>query len=147
MSIVPDCLVLKIEEYDYLNVIDTTLYILYDQKEENYVIRGKRKNCKNNHDESSTCKTNYESCTYSFICKNKIDLQFFISFVICKSSLITFVLYNYDNLFVDSNNITYEYLKDIESSNNELAGYDNQKYNEGVLNNLLGMVKSIHNVF
>ena len=40
---VPDCLVLKIEEYDSETYeLDTTIFLLYDKKEHQYVIRGKR---------------------------------------------------------------------------------------------------------
>ena len=42
-DIVPDCLVLKIEEYDIeTKNLDTTLYVLYDVNNNHYVLRGKR---------------------------------------------------------------------------------------------------------
>ena len=37
-----DCLVLKIEEYDIDNKnLDTTLFVIYDKKEHQFIIRGK----------------------------------------------------------------------------------------------------------
>ena len=57
----PDCLVLKLEEVERdTNNIDTILYIIYDKKNNNYLIRGERK---------STAKS--QSCNYSFNCDCK----------------------------------------------------------------------------
>ena len=41
---VPDCLVLKIEEYDIETYeLDTTIFVLYDKKEHQYVMVTKKK--------------------------------------------------------------------------------------------------------
>ena len=52
-----DCLVLKIQEY-VDNDLDTTLYILYDIKEEVYLLKGKR----------AFINEKVESIPYSFYC-------------------------------------------------------------------------------
>ena len=131
---VPDCLVLKIEEYDSETYeLDTTIFVLYDKKEHHYVIRGHRRNTKNS-----------DSCTYSFVCEFAKDLADFISFVICKENLWTYVLYNYDNLPYDSNDITYDFLTDV-SPVYELSGYNNQKYSRSKLLQNLRMLRNVFN--
>jgi hypothetical protein len=133
-TILTDCLVLKIEERDAdSGELDTTVYIIYDKKEHNYVIRGQRSPLKYS-----------DSCTYSFVCKDYRDLADFLSFVICKKNLWTYVLYNYDNLPYDSNDITYEFLSEYESSVYELTGYNNETC---IRKNLCKILRMLRNVF
>jgi hypothetical protein len=136
-TIVTDCLVLKIEERDKVTgQLDTTIYIIYDKKDHNYVVRGKHNDCKN-----------IEACTYSFVCNYAIDLVDFLSFVMCKKNRWTYVLYNYDNLPYDSNDITYEFLKEDESNVYELTGYNNVKYNRKNLSTILRMLRNVFNYY
>jgi len=136
-TIVTDCLVLKIEERDqYSDSLDTTIYVIYDKRDHNYVVRGKRR-----------ATENADSCTYSFVCYYAEDLADFLSFVMCQSSLWTYVLYNYDNLSYDSNNITYEFLNECESNVYELAGYNNLKYSRKRLCKTLRMLRNVFNYY
>ena len=134
---VSDSLVLKIEERNPLSgELDTTVYIIYDKKEHNYVVRGKR-----------SVINNIGACTYSFVCKDHVDLADFLSFVICKKNWWTYVLYNYDNLSYDSNNITYEFLKENESNVYELTGYDCENYSQKRLCRTLRMLRNVFNYY
>ena len=134
---VTDCLVLKIEERNSISEnLDTTVYIIYDKKEHNYVIRGKR-----------NIINNIGACTYSFVCKDHRDLADFLSFVICKKNLWSYVLYNYDNLSYDSNDITYEFLKEYESNVYELTGYDCEDYSRKRLCSILIMLRNVFNYY
>ena len=134
---VSDCLVLKIEERDSDNgELDMTVYIIYDKKDRNYVVRGKR-----------SVINNTDACTYSFVCKDHIDLADFLSFVICKKNLWTYVLYNYDNLSYDSNDITYEFLKENESNVYELTGYNFENYSRKRLCTTLRMLRNVFNYY
>jgi len=134
---VSDSLVLKIEERNPKSgELDTTVYIIYDKKEHNYVVRGKR-----------SVINNIGACTYSFVCKDHIDLADFLSFVICKKNWWTYVLYNYDNLSYDSNNITYEFLKENESNVYELTGYDCENYSQKRLCRILRMLRNVFNYY
>ena len=136
-TVVTDCLVLKIEERDAVTEkLDTTVYVMYDKKDHNYVVRGKRSDCKN-----------IEACTYSFVCYDVKDLADFLSFVMCKSSLWTYVLYNYDNLSYDSNDITYEFLNECESNVYELCGYNNEIYKRKSLCKILRMLRNVFNYY
>jgi hypothetical protein len=126
---VPDCLVLKIND----SKSNTTIFVLYDTKEHQYVIRGKR--------QKTEKYKNY--CDYSFVCNCAEDLADFLEFVIYKKNLWTYILYNYDNLPYDSNDITYDFLSDV-SPVYELSGYKQQKYNK---NTLLSNLKMLRNVF
>ena len=133
----PDCLVLKIEEHDVeTKELDTTLYILYDKKYHNYVIRGRRR-----------VTPNHQSCEYSFVCEDVHKLHIFITFVISKKNLWTYVLYNYDNLPVESDEITFEFLYDYDHSDYELAAYDKISYRKRELMDVLRMLRNVFNYY
>ena len=132
----PDCLVLKIEEYDIDNEkLDTTLFIIYDKKQHKYLIRGKRNT------------VSIDSCDYSFNCEFANDLFHFITFVICKKNKWTYVLYNYNNLPATSYEITYDFLERNVSKEYELGGYDRKKYKKSELMTNLLMLKSVFNFY
>jgi hypothetical protein len=136
MSEITDCLVLKIEENDVdTKDLDTTLFILYDKKEHEFVIRGKR------------FSKNMDSCTYSFNCEFAEELADFISFVICKKNKWSYSLYNYDNLPNTSSDISYEFMSDNSSRIYELTGYDYEKYDRSKLLKHLRMLRNVFNYY
>ena len=137
-SNVTDCLVLKIEERDQDTYeLDNTVFILYDYLKCQYVIRGERR------DNSSIKK----SCDYSFVCDKKKQLVSFLTTLIPANNLWTYILYNYDNLPKESNDITYEFLKEYESEEYELYGYDDMMYNKKKLLKQLSILKNVYNEF
>jgi hypothetical protein len=136
MSEITDCLVLKIEENDTdTKDLDTTLFILYDKKEHEFVIRGKR------------FSKNMDSCTYSFNCEFAEELADFISFVICTKNKWSYSLYNYDNLPNTSSDISYEFMSDNSSRIYELTGYDYEKYDRSKLLKHLRMLRNVFNYY
>ena len=136
-TIITDCLVLKIEERETdVELLDTTVYVIYDKKDHTYVIRGKRR---------ETEQT--ESCTYSFVCDNHNDVADFLSFVLSKHNLWTYVLYNYDNLPFDSNDITYDFLMENDSKIYEISGYNNEYYSKKRLLSILRMLRNVFNYY
>ena len=133
-----DCLVLKIEEHDYdnINKLDTTLYIVYDNKEHNYVIRGKRAPLRS-----------MDSPPYSFVCDNAYNLADFITFVLCREHKWTYVLYNYDNLPATSDELTFDFFKRNDSRLYEIAGYDQADFDKKKLVNILRMLQNVFNYY
>jgi len=131
-----DCLVLKIEERDIdTKELDTTLYIIYDKKEHQFFVSGKRFSKKIN------------SCTYSFHCEFAEELADFITFVICKKNLWTYVLYNYDNLPETTEEITYDFLERCDSKEYEIAGYNNLSFKRKYLLSNLRMLRNVFNYY
>lgn len=129
-----DCLVLKYQENDVLtNEPDTTVYILYDKKEHNYVVRGRRR-----------WTPKFQSCTYSFVSEDVYDLADFLQYIISKENKVTEVLFNYDNLPLDSKDITFEFLKQHDHDDYEISGYNNVKL---TTKNLVKNLKMLRNVF
>jgi hypothetical protein len=132
-----DCLVLKIEEISD-GEIDTTLFILYDGIENQYAIFGKR----------NDIFGRQSRVPYSFKCKYAEDLSDFISFAICKKNKWSYTLYNYDNLPGDSDDITYEFLKELDDDQSyEISGYDNKNYSRNYLVKSLKMLKNVFNYY
>jgi len=132
-----DCLVLKIAEH-VDGELDTTLFILYDNNEETYLVRGKR----------SDVFGKPEMVAYSFYCKCASELIDFIGFVICKKSKISYTLYNYDDLPNDSDDIDFEYLKELDGDiAYELAGYDNKNFNKKEILKFLRMLRNVFNYY
>jgi hypothetical protein len=136
-TIVPDCLVLKIEEIDNTTKIDdTTVYVLYDKMQHTYVVRGRRK-----------WTPRQQSCAYSFNCDYATDLADFLQYVICGGNRVNETLFNYDNLPYNSGDITFEFLHDYDHSDYELSGYDNQKFKRNRLLRNLKMLRNVSNRF
>jgi hypothetical protein len=133
----PDCLVLKIEEYDISKgKLDTSMFVLYDQVERQYIVRGAR---------TETKKLN--SVPYSFRCEQARDLADFISVAVCKENRMSYVLYNYKDLPLSTDDITYDMLYGAEYPSNEVAAYDNMRYNRKTLLKYLGMLKNVFNYY
>ena len=131
----PDCLVFKFEEIEAdTKKIDTTVYVLFDQSNDKYIVRGRRR-----------WTPRYQSCTYSFECDNIPDLADFLQYIICSYNKINEVLYNYDNLPDNSNKITYEFLNEYDHADYEISGYNDRKFNRKRLINNLRMLKKISN--
>ena len=134
---VPDTLVLQIREFDLdTNRLDTTLFVLYDQRTDRYVIRGNRKEV-----------PRIDPCIYSFECESARDLADFIEFVIDKTNKISYILYNYDNLPEESNEITYDMLLAEADVSREISGYDNQRLKRKRLLKNIRMLRNIFNEY
>ena len=143
MEFVPDCLVLKIEERcRETGDLVTTFFILYDKKENNYVLRGKIKNL-------NTDTSNKKGAIFSFISKSNHDLEDFLHFSICNQNKLTYVLYTFDDLPFNSNNITYEDLiaKKYEKTSYEIAGYENKSYKKTDVLRNLRMLENVFNYY
>jgi hypothetical protein len=135
--VIPDCLVFKFEEkVETTKEIDTTVYVFYDKKEHNYVIRGRRR-------WTPKC----QSCTYSFVAEDVGDLADFLQYIICKKNLVNETLYNYDNFPVDTNEITFQTLQEYDHDDYEISGYDNQKFSRKRLLKNLRMLRDVFNYY
>ena len=107
-----DCLVLKIVEKDFdKQNDDNELYVIYDKKHQKFIIRGKRRDTRK-----------ITSMPYSFNCDSALDVYDFIDVTICRCNLISYTLYNYDNLTDDN---TFEFLHRCNDPAYEIVGYDN----------------------
>jgi hypothetical protein len=137
MSAFGDCLVLHIQEIEEsTGSIDTNLFVMFDVNECKYIIRGKRMDL-------ATRLFN----TYSFTCVDYEAMYNFITFVICRDNNINYTLYNYNDLPLSSDGITYDYLMDNSCRTNEIAGYDNINMNRKRLRNLLAMLRGVFNYY
>ena len=133
----PDCLVFKFEEVEKgTKKVDTTVYVLFDQRKHKYIVRGQRR-----------WTPRYQSCSNSFDCEQIWDLVYFLQYVICPGNRVNEVLYNYDNLPDDSSKITYEFLHDHDHEDYEISGYNKIKFRTKRLFNNLIMLRNIYNNF
>ena len=130
---VPDTLVLKIVERDG-HKIDTILYIFYDKSVERYIIRGSR-----------APTPHIKTCSYSFECESTRHLVDFIQFLIDPTNSSSIILYNYDNLPLTSNEVTFDFLSEYDNLRNEISGYDNVILKRKLLLKNLRMLRNIFN--
>ena len=136
---VPDTLVFKIIE-NVDDDTDTHLYLLFDHSLNTYVIRGKRI--------GFNAKTGLSSMSnsYSFECDCEIDLINFIEFVVDPNDYnLSYTLYNYTNLPLLSNDITYEFLETSQTAMNEIVGYDDVSLNRKRLTMIFNLLKNVYN--
>jgi hypothetical protein len=137
------CLVVCIEDL-YLKkgdlVLDTRLFITYDFIKETHVVYGKRDNI----DRISR----YESFFFrSYNTSNFINL---IKFIIGNAFIhddrqYNVILYNYNNMPENVENVDYEFMKNNMNSFYEIAAYDNISISHLFLDELLRMVKECFN--
>lgn len=104
----PDTLVLKITKYAY--DVNYFMYIVYDNSLDKYIIRGQK-----------LTKQPYKATNYSFECESTTYLRDFIITVLGNNSNISYSLYNYDNLPLTSDEITYDLLEDNDDKIYELS--------------------------
>jgi len=134
---VSDCLVLKLEEIESnTGKIDTTVYVIYDKRNHKYLIRGSRR-----------LSPKYEPCAYSFECEYTDDLADFIEYLICPHNTVNEVLYNYDNLPENPNDITFDFLNDYDFEDNEISGYNDYKLKRRRLLRNLRMLRNVFNYY
>ncbi len=128
-----DCLVLKIIEFDTdTEKKDTELYIIYDNKNGHFMIRGKR------------CDTRkITSVPYSFNCDTSANVYDFIDSILCSFNNISYTLYNYDNLTDDN---TFEFLHRCNDPAYEIVGYDNVTLSRNK-KHIMRILRSLRNVY
>lgn len=136
-NIVTDCLVLKLEEVeDLTGRIDTTVYVIYDKRNKKFLIRGSRRLSKK-----------YEPCAYSFESEYASDLADFIEYLFCPHNTVNEVLYSYNNLPENPNDITFDFLNEYECEDIEISGYNNFKLKSRRLLRILRMLRNVFNYY
>jgi hypothetical protein len=110
-----DCIVLKIVETEHdTGDIDNTIYVLYDSNQREYIIRGLR---------SPSSKDEFEP--YSFRCYCTKVVIDFIMLTIDNNNIVSYSLYNCNDLPYESDDITVDVLNDSCYKCVEIVGYDN----------------------
>jgi hypothetical protein len=71
----------------------------------------------------------------------------FLSYTIDKKNRTNEILYNFDNLSENSNDISFEFLSEHENKDYEVSGYDNTKPSRNRYYTLLRMLKTIGNKY
>ncbi len=136
MSVYPDTLVLKLEEHDKdLMSIDTTMYVLYDYRNETFIVRGKRRG--------------REYKIYSFECETLSSLASFIELTVCNSN-VDYGLYNYTNLSEYAENITFDSLDEntvTDLRDREVISYVEMKLNNKNIRQLLDILRNVINPY
>ena len=129
-----DCLVLYIIEHDrYRKDTDAHIFVLYDNLTKDFLIRGNR------------ISKYSKDKPYSYICKSVHHVCNFLEIAIDKQNLWTTEIYNYDNLPLYNDSITFDILFESKEKKRLIAAYDNQSYVRNDLKQLLYVVKNINN--
>jgi len=132
---VTDCLVFKFEEVECgTGNLDNTMYIIYDKKNHNYLIRGRRR-----------WSLREQSCTYSYECEYASDLADFIQYLVCSDNKVNEILYNYDNFPENPDEITFDFLNENDHSDYEISGYNNKMLKRRRLLRNLRMLRNVFN--
>jgi hypothetical protein len=136
-AMINDCIVLKIEEIEEdTGDTDNTIYVLYDIKNHEFIIRGVR---------SPNYKTTFD--TYSFRCHSSKVVIDFISFTIDSSNKVNYSLYNCNRLPSYSDDITIDTLKHSCYKSTEIVGYDNHTINRKTLRKYIDIVGNMLNPY
>ena len=133
---VTDCLVLKLEEFERnTDNIDNTIYILYDTNKETYIVRGTRNGLVNGQKD------------FSYECENMDSLIVFVRYAIGKNNRVSESLYNFPEMYVESSNITFDYLCERSRESEEISGYMITRIKKSRLKKLLIMLRDLGNYY
>jgi hypothetical protein len=131
------CMVLKIVEIESTTGdSDNTVYILYDVKTKEFVVRGQR---------NRSYKTEFEP--YAFRCKDITTLLDFVSLSICSYNSISYTLYNCADLPYLSDDISFDSLEWSCYKANEITGYDNMPHSRKMMKKYVYIVKNMFNSY
>ena len=123
-----DCLVLLIEDSN----IHMNLFILYDGEKDSFFICGKK-----------VVESEVEWIPYSFYCKSGEVLMNFIDNVMDETVNIS--LYNFNNIPLSCDNLTFEILNNAKSEECEIVNYiEDDDYSQKIVD-YLRILKNIHN--
>ena len=129
--------VLCVEECDNINInypIDTRLFIAWNLKDKDYIVRGRRQDVRTS-----------DYVPYAFHCESARNIYDFMKLVM-DNARVNITLYNFNN--IDSmriNDITYEFLEDSMNKNYEVTGYDNCILNKSDILKYLKILKNTYN--
>lgn len=146
-----DCIVIKIEEYSkcyeeslcyqdsvyYNNYPVKTMYILYDEIWDSYVIRGEK------------CNDCARASYYSFSCKKINSLIAFIQMNFDFTKRCDLTLYNYNDLPYDTDYITFDLLNknSLYTSSFVIAIHKNIDDRKKGLKKTLKILKNVINIY
>jgi hypothetical protein len=127
------CLVLKIDELCYQNnIIDTTIYIIYDQINGRYFIYGKRA------DTPAAA-----AVPYAFVCNQLDSATTFIEFAMWKQNTFSYTMYNLPIRRIDT--VSFNTINTYATSGREVACYDNAQYDHDELTRYIQMLSLVQN--
>ena len=161
-----DCLVVKMDEL-FAFEVEHTIFIVYDVREQKYVIRGKRfeNNQKQESNPFSTpsivqvfdylfqTKSEKKTSTYypySFSCPLKESLVDFLDFIFSQGSTFRISLYNYDNLPYLSKDITYDFFERHVDESYEISSvydYRSDKKIKERFEKILDLIQHVSNEY
>ena len=132
-----DTLVLKIEDINKdTRTQNNMLFVFYDSEKSIYIIRGKR---------SDDEYLNYEP--YNFNCKSKTVVEYFIKNMTTQKSVIYYTLYNYKDLPLNVDDITYDELIRSENDNCKIIEKYDYIYKTNYIIKFLVMLKNMFNYY
>ena len=132
-----DTMVLKIEDINkYTRTQKNTIFIFYDSEKSDYVIRGKRAD-----DEY----LEYEP--YNFNCKRKKIVENFLKNITSQKSVIYYTLYNYKDLPMNADEITYDELIQTENDTCKIIEKYDYIYKTNYIIKFLTILKNMFNYY
>jgi hypothetical protein len=86
-------------------------------------------------------------CTFSYTCEDENGLVDYLQYVICHESTVNEILYNYDNLPENSNDITFEFFQKYDHPEYEVGGYNDRKLSRARLIKTLRILRNVFNYY
>lgn len=126
---------------ELLDSIDTRLFIGWDERTNDFFIRGRRQDVST---ESKWSKLDIGYVPYAFHCKTINDLYSFIKFTMSKKGNV--ILYNFNNInLVSTDKLTYEFFESRMDTNYEISGYNNIILKRSRIVNYLKILQNTYN--
>ena len=127
------CLVLKIDELcSQNNIIDTTIYTIYDQINGRYFIYGKRADTRA-----------AAAVPYAFVCNQIESAIKFIEFAMWKHNTFSYTMYNLPIRRIDT--VSFQTINTYATEGREIVCYDSTHYDHDELTRYIQMLSLVQN--
>ena len=140
---IDSCLVVCFEEHDNeenFDSIDTRLFVTYDHTTKSYVVNGKRIDIFSKRGRNKT-----QLKPFVFCAQESNDIVDFILLTFSKSSSMSYIMYNYNNLPEDACDMTYEFMEGNMDRKYEIAAFDNVSVRKQMIKRLVRLTKNMYN--
>ena len=140
---IDSCVVLCFEERDNpddYESIDTRIFVSYDHESKSYVINGRRLDV---FSKSGRNRTNFKP--FMFCVKESADVAEFIYTIFNKKNMMSYTLYNYNNLPEDACELTYDFMESNMDREYEISAFDNVGIKKAIIKRVVRMARHMFN--
>ena len=108
----------EVDDFEDKQEVNNILFIGYNQEDKKFVLRGKR---------NSGVENNYVPYAFNNLSRSRVKK--IVKMIMGSNDTLKFTLYNYNNIEIDINNLTYDFFYEYMHDDYALVSYHGQQIN------------------